>query len=110
MDAERMEAALHETWKYYDEAGESGENYVLDPDNLAKFAADLCKEYENTDILEATGLSCGLLGISEPSTRGMMFRHARIYFQEELSCPSKPPSSTCPAENGVWKPVKAHGR
>lgn len=32
-----------------------------------------------------------------------MFRHARIFFQEELSCPSKPPSSTCPAENGVWK-------
>jgi hypothetical protein len=46
MDAERMRAALHETWKYYDEAGESGENYVLDLDNLAKFAADLCKEYE----------------------------------------------------------------
>lgn len=26
--------------------GESGENYVLAPDNLAKFAANLCKEYE----------------------------------------------------------------
>lgn len=50
MDAERMRAALHEVWKYYDEAGESGENYVLDPDNLAKFAADLCKEYEKTLI------------------------------------------------------------
>nr|DAZ04991.1 MAG TPA: hypothetical protein [Caudoviricetes sp.] len=48
MDAERMEAALHEVWKYYDEAGESGENYVLDPDNLTKFAADLCKEYEKS--------------------------------------------------------------
>ena len=31
MDAERMRAALHEVWKYYDEAGESGENYVLAP-------------------------------------------------------------------------------
>ena len=41
-----IRAALHEVWKYYDEAGESGENYVLAPDNLAKFAADLCKEYE----------------------------------------------------------------
>lgn len=50
MDAERMRAALHEVWKYYDEAGESGENYVLAPDNLAKFAADLCKEYEKTLI------------------------------------------------------------
>lgn len=49
MDAERMRAALHEVWKYYDEAGESGENYVLAPDNLAKFAADLCKEYQNLD-------------------------------------------------------------
>ncbi len=46
MDAERMRAALHEVWKYYDEAGGSGENYVLAPDNLAKFAANLCKEYE----------------------------------------------------------------
>ena len=46
MDAERMRAALHEVWKYYDEAGESGENYELDPDNLSKFAADLCREYE----------------------------------------------------------------
>ena len=46
MDAERMRAALHEVWKYYDEAGESGESYMLDPDNLAKFAANLCKEYE----------------------------------------------------------------
>lgn len=110
LNAKRMEAALHEVWKWYDEAGESGESYMLDPDNLAKFAANLCKDTKNTDTLEATGLSCGLLGISEPSTRGMMFRHARIYFQEELSCPSKPPSSTCPAENGVWKPVKAHGR
>lgn len=26
--------------------GESGENYELDPDNLSKFAADLCREYE----------------------------------------------------------------
>lgn len=48
MDAERMRAALHEVWKYYDEAGESGENYELDPDNLSKFAADLCKEYEKS--------------------------------------------------------------
>lgn len=46
MDAERMRVALYEVWKYYYEAGESGESYVLDPDNLAKFAADLCKEYE----------------------------------------------------------------
>lgn len=46
MDAERMRAALHEVWQYYDEAGESGENYVLAPDNLAKFATDLCREYE----------------------------------------------------------------
>lgn len=46
MNAKRMEAALYEVWKYYDEAGESGESYVLDPDNLSRFAADLCKEYE----------------------------------------------------------------
>ena len=51
MDAERMRAALHEVWKYYDEAGESGENYVL-----AKFAADLCKEYQNLDTQKAIGL------------------------------------------------------
>lgn len=50
MDVERMAKALHEVWKYYDEAGETGENYVLDPDNLAKFAADLCKEYSKTLI------------------------------------------------------------
>ena len=48
MDAERMEAALHEVWKYYDEAGESNADYVLNPDNLAKFAADLCKEYSKS--------------------------------------------------------------
>lgn len=53
MDAERMRAALHEVWKYYDEAGES---YVLAPDNLAKFAADLCKEYQNLDTQKAIGL------------------------------------------------------
>lgn len=41
MNVERMEKALHEVWKYYDEAGETGQNYVLDPDNLTKFAADL---------------------------------------------------------------------
>lgn len=46
MNVERMEKALHEVWKYCDEAGETGQNYVLDPDNLAKFAADLSKEYE----------------------------------------------------------------
>ena len=56
MDAERMRAALHEVWKYYDEAVESGENYVLAPDNLAKFAADLCKEYQNLDTQKAIGL------------------------------------------------------
>lgn len=56
MDAERMRAALHEVWKYYDEAGESGENYVLAPDNLGKFAADLCKEYQNLDTQKAIGL------------------------------------------------------
>lgn len=56
MDAERMRAALHEVWKYYDEAGGSGENYVLAPDNLAKFAADLCKEYQNLDTQKAIGL------------------------------------------------------
>lgn len=50
MNVERMEKALHEVWKYYDEAGETGENYELDPDNLAKFAADLCKEYSKTLI------------------------------------------------------------
>ncbi|MDL5509048.1 hypothetical protein QSU99_05060 [Bifidobacterium longum] len=44
--AKRMENALREVLKYYDEAGEAGENYELAPDNLAKFAADLCKEYE----------------------------------------------------------------
>lgn len=49
MNVERMEKALHEVWKYYDEAGETGQNYVLDPDNLTKFAADLCKEYQNLD-------------------------------------------------------------
>ena len=38
--AKRMENALREVLKYYDE------DYELDPDNLAKFAADLCKEYE----------------------------------------------------------------
>ena len=26
--------------------GRAGESYMLDPDNLAKFAANLCKEYE----------------------------------------------------------------
>lgn len=36
--------------------GESGENYVLAPDNLAKFAADLCKEYQNLDTQKAIGL------------------------------------------------------
>lgn len=46
LNAKRMEAALHEVWKWYDEAGESRESYMLDPDNLAKFAANLCKEYE----------------------------------------------------------------
>lgn len=46
VNVERMEKALHEVWKYYDEAGETGQNYVLDPDNLTKFAANLCKEYE----------------------------------------------------------------
>lgn len=49
VNVERMEKALHEVWKYYDEAGETGQNYVLDPDNLTKFAADLCKEYQNLD-------------------------------------------------------------
>ena len=48
MNVERMEKALHEVWKYYDEAGESGKSYVLAPDNLAKFAADLCEEYEKS--------------------------------------------------------------
>lgn len=56
MNVERMEKALHEVWKYYDEAGETGENYELDPDNLAKFAADLCKEYQNLDTQKAIGL------------------------------------------------------
>lgn len=46
MDAERMRAALHEVWKYYDEAGRAGRTMCLPPDNLAKFAANLCKEYE----------------------------------------------------------------
>lgn len=46
LHAKRMENALREVLKYYDEAGEAGENYELDPDNLSKFAADLCKEYE----------------------------------------------------------------
>ena len=36
--AKRMENALREVLKYYDEAGEAGENYELDPDNLSKFA------------------------------------------------------------------------
>lgn len=45
MDAERMRAALYEVRKYYDEAGEGGSDYMLDPGNLAKFA-DLCREYE----------------------------------------------------------------
>lgn len=27
---------------------EAGENYELDPDNLSKFAADLCKEYSKS--------------------------------------------------------------
>ena len=48
MNVERMEKALHEVWKYYDEAGETWENYELDPDNLAKFAADLCEEYSKS--------------------------------------------------------------
>lgn len=52
MNVERMEKALHEVWKYYDEAGETGENYELDPDNLAKFAADLCKEYSKYSYAE----------------------------------------------------------
>lgn len=43
-----MENALREVLKYYDEAGEAGKNYKLAPDNLAKFAADLCKEYEKS--------------------------------------------------------------
>lgn len=46
--AKRMENALREVLKYYDEAGEAGENYELDPDNLSKFAADLCKEYSKS--------------------------------------------------------------
>ena len=60
MDAERMRAALHEVWKYYDEAGESGENYVLAPDNLAKFATDLCREYEadRHSVTETVGKRC----------------------------------------------------
>ena len=56
MNVERMEKALHEVWKYYDEAGETGQNYVLDPDSLTKFAADLCKEYQNLDTQKAIGL------------------------------------------------------
>lgn len=48
IDVERMYAALFETWKYFDEAGESGEDYVLSSDNLKAFAADLCREYERT--------------------------------------------------------------
>lgn len=48
MDAKRVENALREVLKYYDEAGEAGENYELDPDNLSKFAADLCKEYSKS--------------------------------------------------------------
>lgn len=55
MNVERMEKALHEVWKYYDEAGETGQNYVLDPDNLTKFAADLCKEYEKSWYTEGHG-------------------------------------------------------
>lgn len=46
LNADRMRDALYETWKYYDEAGESGEDYVLSSDNLKAFAADLCREYE----------------------------------------------------------------
>lgn len=45
MNPERMYEALHETLKYYDEAGEAGRNYEIDPDNLRRFAVDLCKEY-----------------------------------------------------------------
>lgn len=48
MDVGRMYAALYETWKFYDEAGEGNGNYVLDPDNLQAFAADVCREYERT--------------------------------------------------------------
>ena len=51
--AKRMENALREVLKYYDEAGEAGKNYELAPDNLAKFAADLCKEYEKSDLMAA---------------------------------------------------------
>lgn len=46
MDVGCMYAALYETWKFYDEAGEGNANYVLDPDNLQAFAADVCREYE----------------------------------------------------------------
>lgn len=31
MDAERMRAALHEVWKYYDEAGRAGRTMCLPP-------------------------------------------------------------------------------
>lgn len=48
IDVERMSAALYETWKYWDEAGEAGRDYVLSPDHLKGFAADLCREYESS--------------------------------------------------------------
>lgn len=52
MNPERMYKALYEVLPYYDEAGEAGRNYEIDPDNLRRFAADLCKEYENNNTKE----------------------------------------------------------
>lgn len=47
LDVAKMCAALSETWPAYDEADDEGMNYELAPSNLARFAADLCKEYES---------------------------------------------------------------
>ncbi|WP_163197164.1 hypothetical protein [Bifidobacterium platyrrhinorum] len=42
----RMRAALYETLPFYDKADMPGEDYVLSPGDLAKFAADVCRQYD----------------------------------------------------------------
>lgn len=53
VDGERMYTALREILPYYDEAGEAGRNYEIDPDNLRRLAADLCQEYAKGGMIDA---------------------------------------------------------
>lgn len=56
MNVERMEKALHEVWKYYDEAGRAGRTMCLPPIISPSSPPIYARNTQNLDTQKAIGL------------------------------------------------------